>query len=540
MMLMRQVFRAPAALCARSDVRYYSRGHRPQHRIRRLPRDTLRGLPIETREYIAAATVDPPITSSASIEVGKAQLAVGASHTMLDPHDPSAAFAGRIGSKMEQQQKRPLSVNVGAIEDARSIDPMSERCLALEERILAIVSSSVPLLERGHNLVDVVVPGIQDALMLRANTVEAIIGTWYSTLSALGKHGSTPIRDWPFYEHMLRLYHYGRGLHVEPSAAVIEQLMVTTATLTTALGPTERMLHVAVRLMQDSDRYCVLPSRTTFAAFFDVCGANDLMDVAIRRFADAQDNLYLPPDSPMCASILTGLTRNNQIGEAVAFMARIQSVPVDVRLLNASLEALVLSPDPSSVFAAYSAAVEEQAVLPDTTTFTLLLTACQRMDQWDKSRFVLGEMQRLRIRGDEATLNLLLKGLMLANLTDYARILFGAMRERKVTIWPAMQEAAKVIGIDGSAPGGPSLVTRNHTTVVAGRPHRTAKNEELIRSHAVKRTLDKVGTSDLKSFLAERGCAITTTRRDKLLDQVHKELYGVRPRRLPTVQRRVV
>jgi hypothetical protein len=563
-----------------------------------------RGLPLESRRVVAEVEDEMRQTS------GKpwSQLAAGRSgpvaaplpDTVIRGHDPAAEYTGRVGTRALQEKRRPRSAAVTDAEDARPIDPLAERSIALENQIAATIESEgTPVLDRGRLLVDLVGRALEAKLDLSETTCDAIAATWYAALdpqrplalgasrasfaisgdedrvdprmrlqtaSALFDHSTlaadaegTPIDAWPFHEHMVRLYFYMRGNFTAPSAGFTERLMVSTGAIANVKGGSNRLFHLCLRLLDDCDRYATPPSRVTLAAFFDVCAVHGQMDVALRRFADAQDQLLIAPDSQMCTAVIAGLTKNNMVNEAISFLARIEGVPADTTLLNATLEPLALSDEPVAAFAAYEAAVTgPNAVKPTSETFLRLLTACQRMEQWDRVQFVLAEMQRHKVKGDASTLNMLLKGLLLEGLVTYARVLLAAMRRKRVEVWPELgavasrlvragegKEAAlskperdQLIGATAPANRGAArALAKVHT---AAFHHRRADGA-AVTAAAAKGHLDRVAPEKLQRFLIARGVLDPSDRlaqpdvrrgaasHEHLGRRVHRELYGVWP-----------
>jgi hypothetical protein len=513
-----------------------------------------RGLSVEARRFVAeteaAYASASPSGGETESNVRMAPIADGPA----DRFDGSSEFTRRGGTKQDQHRQRPRTVDLRAGEDDRSIEPLAERSVALARRIDAITTSAtLPLLEQGYALVDCLGDAVDGDLELPATACEAMIGVWFASLAPNAEANNpesprlgAPIAEWPFFEVSMRLYLRMRATFSAPTASVLENLTVIAATMTALHGPTERVLSFALQLMDDSDRCAVLPSRVQFSAFFDVCAAHRMMDVAIRRFAYAQDELYVLPDSNMCTSILRGLARNDLIDDAVAFLARVEKVPVDVSLLNTTLEVLSLSQEPLAAFAAYEAAVSgSQRVVPNTETFSHLLTACQRLEQWDRARFVLREMQVHRVRGDSRTLNLLLKGLVLADLLPLARVLLAAMRSKGVEVWPALAERAEELGISGGR------AKRGHTAVVLGNvraePRLRPTTADPRQDHrlgllASRGKLGSVPAAELLAWLEKRGVvaardpqalrALSTASAGGhvwLARRVHKELLGVSP-----------
>lgn len=585
-----------------------------------------RGLPLESRQFIrevedahraaqtssrggggipaAAASSDPQLP-----EVGPATVS-------LLRHDTSALFTNRLGTLALHDHRRPQSVNVTAGEDRRPIAARDEQCLQLEARIASVVeSTSMPLLERGRLLADCLAEAVDKDLELRASTCDAMIGLWCASmdpqvpmptettaaaieqtlllpssssglersnhptpLTATGvtQQGGGSLSDWPFYEHVVRLYYLMRGNFVSPLPSTVENVMLATSVQSALHGKSDRRFQLALLLLDDCDRHCVLPSRVALTSFIDVCAFNGHMEAAVRRIGDAKHVYFIAPDSQMCTAVLRGFARNNMIHEAVLFLSCLDAVPVDANFLNAALEPLSLSDEPQSAFAAYRAACESSSLLrPTSETYRHLLVACQRMQHWEQTNFILAEMQRFRVRGSPETLNLLAKGLLIAGYRDYARVLFSAMRAKAIPLWPEVDEAAQtVLGAPrtpsdsltttAANPGGDNGASGRRAAARPQNKHHDSKHARILdNSHKRSRSrstsaagrepsadiekfaregrLDKLPARELGRALLVRG-AMTVAELDALVERrghrharqhlarrLHKELFGVWP-----------
>lgn len=255
----------------------------------------------------------------------------------------------------------------------------------------------------------------------------------------------------PYIDIMIALYEHSGKTFNAPSAAMMEGVMLAIR-YTAGNRRHPRYFSIATRLFLQSDQWFLLPSRATYASYFDLCAVHGEMGMALRRLVDAKEKLFVAPSAAMCRAIIEGLITNAMVPEATAFASRISEVPLDIFLLDAILEAVVLSEDPMAAFSIYDSACGS-GVIPSTDTFALLLAACERSSQWEfGARKVLHEMQRLKVRGDPFTLNLLLKGLLLAGLTQYAKQLYLAMCTKGVNVWPQL--------VDDVAVGGGALAMR--------------------------------------------------------------------------------
>ena len=272
-----------------------------------------------------------------------------------------------------------------------------------------------------------------------------------------------------YLEPMLRLYFHLRRHHTAPTPGVIEHLM-STLHMVSDNKANHRFMMLASRLMLDSDRFTVLCSRIAYATYFDICAINDAMDIALVRFADAKTRLFIEPDGGMVRAIVAGCVRNGLASEALAFLGRVSAVQVDAVFLNSMLELLSLSQEPMAAFAAFRS-LEGAGVVADSTTFFHLLRACEASGQWETGApFVLAQMQRLRVRGDDVTLNLLLKGLVLSQgMAPYAAQLYLAMKQKAAPIFDEVEAAL------------PEPLRRRGAAVAAGIARRKSDRRSIRR-----------------------------------------------------------
>ncbi|EPY22983.1 hypothetical protein STCU_07976 [Strigomonas culicis] len=248
------------------------------------------------------------------------------------------------------------------------------------------------------------------------------------------------MEDVPLLTDMRRLYAHSKTCFVAPTPLTVEHLMIALSSVTEA---DTAALQLANRLFLDCDRYVVLPTRTTYTAFVAICQRNDAMLTAVARLQDAVRQLHIPLDAPLLTALLKGLNESGYTQEALLVLGRTQYVPMTVPLFNAALETLLLSDDALACFSLFEAVVGPAELRPDAETYTLLLLACEQSGQWGRTREILGDMQRRRVKGSAQTLNLLLKGLLKERLTSYAAQLYGTMQRKKVPVWPEIDEAVR-------------------------------------------------------------------------------------------------
>ncbi|CAJ16060.1 hypothetical protein, conserved [Trypanosoma brucei brucei TREU927] len=340
------------------------------------------------------------------------------------------------------------------------LDARSHLNIRKERQLSELLSAPMPLLQKSNEIQQMLLSDFYPQnLVVSSRNVEAVIALWAQCsleqcIAGLNSqrpenllapsadttcHEVDAVDSVPFLNHMKRLYFHSRQTHVAPTPLVLEYVMTALGNVTTA---DSRVFHLANRLLLDADKYVILPTRTTYAAFFTICSLHNAMPFALSRFKDAVVNLHVAVDATMASAILEGLVQNGLVEEAVLLLARLQHVPMDVQLLNTALEVLLLSKQPQSCFSAFEA-VRHSGVEPTADTYTLLLLACERSGLWGNTTAILADMQMRRVKGDGRTLNLLLKGLLTERLHGYSRQLYETMVNKNVEVWPALESHMK-------------------------------------------------------------------------------------------------
>lgn len=424
--------------------------------------------------FIEASEPYVEIDPSTGAEVRVRRLAVPFGETMVTSDKERFALRGHVG-QLDVQHKSRLdasasipSASVKNVllqreQDIRSICE-SQRDLSEKAELCGSILTELLLLGSGEE-----VKSSTEFLPLHRRTWEQMFHVWslahsqplaetYLASQEAARHRLLPSSSAPlpanaagegklqtvelqqqrYFEFMKRSYFHMRATFTAPSSQILEHFMVAIA----LQGADDKAtLHLATRLLLDCDKFVTLPTRTTLAAYFDVCNRCQAMDLAVNRFADAIDRLQLEPDTGMATSLIRGLNQNGLVEEAVSMLARLQHVEMDVTLLNATMETLLLSQDPQAVFAAYSGVALDRSsnVQPSSETFVLLLLACERLGDWSRTKQILSDVQRLGIRGSASLLNLLLKGLAHEKMSSYAEQLYLTMRLKGVDVWPSLE-----------------------------------------------------------------------------------------------------
>jgi hypothetical protein len=489
-------------------------------------------------------------------EVEVLRIAAPFGETYVPSGKEAYAFRGKVGELTAQRDDKWMAA-----------DERRDASMAFEAEVRRVLLEAGGLLQdKAEACVAIMIAARQKRLLLQPATVEMAMQVWQQADG--DQEGSSPRYLGP----MKDAYMYLRGTLAAPTPFMIEALMLMLARSDT---PSKRDASFAHFLLLDCDRYVSVASRTTYAAYFDICNKNELMHFAVARYVDAVDRLHLEPDTGMVQALLRGLNQNGLVEEAVAFLARIKEIPLDVHLLNSIMETLLVSADPRACFSAYEAS-RSAPIIPNAETFTLLLLAADRLADWSSVRSVLATMQRRRIKGSPTLLNLLVKGLLHERLDGFAHQLYRTMVSKNIQVWGQLEDAMPshvriAAGASASGPRRPadSGVVLNRRTVSnepsltndgspegldngpadlraggshgqperhgesAGRRIFTPRDVDHLRKVAAKRPrkLMRVSLPYLAEFIRERGVVLSpeqATNRLFLVRKVFKLLFGSR------------
>eukprot|EP00760_Papus_ankaliazontas_P013048 PhM_4_TR15635/c0_g1_i1/m.78247 len=302
-----------------------------------------------------------------------------------------------------------------------------------QRQIHVTITSHLSIEDKCFKLLELFRDVKTNRLHLRAQTYEDMFEVFLSMPFEKDK-------PFAFLDAIFEMYHYMKGTFAAPSQKILEYLMCALARFRIPSAQNESRAH---KLLLDSEKFTVMPTRATYTAYFDVCGTNNVMHIAVARFVDVRQKLGMQPDEGMCTVMIRGLVKNGQVEEAVAFISNMYAVPVDVFLMDAVLEALAQSRDPMAAFTAYRSMLGS-GVTPSAYTFWYMMLACEKSDLWDETPFVLEQMHRLGIRGNAATLNLVIKGLLTLKQTELAHKMYLAMKRKRLEVWEALENAMPI------------------------------------------------------------------------------------------------
>lgn len=266
----------------------------------------------------------------------------------------------------------------------------------------------------------------------------------------------------PFLSAMRALYRHQKMRFVAPTAYMIELMMVLVSSVKVPSseinGSDSPSFHLAQRLLLDCDRYMVLPSRTALTAYLQICHHHNEHVCAAAQIRHIMKNLCISLDASMMAALIRGLTQGGLVEEALELLGRMQGIPVNLDLLHASLETVLLSGDPLACFSLYHSVLskgntQSKQLRPNSDTFVLLLLACEKTGLWGSVGWIAREMQHRRIRGSPACLNLLLKGLMMEGKEAAAATLKSKMEQRRISVWPDLNRVPDYLDDDAKNTG---------------------------------------------------------------------------------------
>lgn len=333
--------------------------------------------------------------------------------------------------------------------DGPAHDEMAQLNLKKERQLRFLLGSSeLPLLDKAKEVSSLLLEFISHEMSLQPSTAEelAVLFSLASVEMRLqptdGSAVALDMDSMPFLLPMRQLYAHMKSLRISPTPLLIEYFMVMLDAVTveqTSQQQQHPVFQLAQRLMLDCDRFLLLPTHTALAAYIHICESFRCMQFAIAQVTHAVRRLHIPVDAGMAAALVRGFTHCGEVESAIAILSRLRRIPFTRELLNASLEALVLSRDPMAAFSLHDMLLlsnpqSSLSVRPDTETYTLLLLACEQTGFWHPVLGIAKGMERHRVKGSPACLNLLLKGLLMNGMVSSAAALYSRMQEKKVGV----------------------------------------------------------------------------------------------------------
>jgi hypothetical protein len=339
----------------------------------------------------------------------------------------------------------------------------SDRCATYRStlrRIVVTLQSHLTPLEKCHRLLllheQAVMP---QRLRLRSDTYEEMFHVFYAvatsgvsessrqTMKSSGGTSSVGIEDGssssvyysafsPFLHPLWTMYRYMVDSGTDPTAQLLQHLMGVLERVTHKDIDVEARAH---SLMMDMDRMGFPPSEYTLSSYVNICRYNGVMHLALARVTDVRTRFEKAPTEGVCTNLIQGLTENGNHNEATAFISTMGSVPLTQHLLNAVLNAARCSRDPASAFTYYKA-VQRSGLRPTVHTISILLETLREHPtlfaaQPQLLHFLVSEMVRLRIRGNEVMMNKVLEGFLFVKDRRSFDRLVQVMGRRKMRIF---------------------------------------------------------------------------------------------------------
>ena len=416
---------------------------------------------------------------------------------------------------------------------------------AVNRRITSVITGHHDQIEKVALLTAIFNTEVKpNEIHLRAQTYEDIFQCLLTTPPAPSAQPvpGQQLRRLVHTDTLFEMYHAMKAGFTAPTAKILEYLMFSVSYGLRTMPHKDRpkMESRAHKLWLDADRYTLTASKYTYTYYFEVCELCGVMHLALSRYVDAKERLGIQPDAGMCSTLIRGLVRNDQVEEAVAFIAAMYAVPVDVSLLDAVLECFGRSTDPMAAFSVYRAQVGPSKVRPGPTTFYYLMQACERLNDFRETVFVLEEMVRLSVQGTPDTLNLILKGLLLLEKEAMAHKLYLRMRRRQYKVWRQLErKIPEHVRNKGSQTEEIFRVTQetkakltdkykaHYEQLAGGKPGAegtaiapvakngagvqfplTPRDEEHLRDFVVLRRLGWVSVEYMCQFLADKGVRV--------------------------------
>lgn len=368
------------------------------------------------------------------------------------------------------------------------------------ERIVACLQSHLTPLERCHTLLALHDEVISKRLRLRVDTYNDLFHAFYAvgvrpnrsrqvrvmrpaampvvgdrdieeTILCTSVSGSLPEEfgtpdaaasytlGAPTMERLWAMYRYMLDSGTNPSAGCHQNLMGLLEHA--AIGNADRKIIEARAhsLLLDSDRFKLTPTEYTINAYVGVCSRCGVMHLAVARVADYQTRHERQASAGMYAKLITGLVRQGSHKEALRAVTTMQSVPMSAHLMNAVLQAVRSSPEPTATFTVYHALTMRRhggtrhavSAAPTLVTFSELLEALRidldRTHTAGASRpapsaahqahldTILDGMRRYRVKGNAQVLNRLLRIMLVCGREKDAASLARTMRQRGLQVF---------------------------------------------------------------------------------------------------------
>jgi hypothetical protein len=184
--------------------------------------------------------------------------------------------------------------------------------------------------------------------------------------------------DFGFAEGAWRLYGYALSTGTKPTPKLLQHMMRALVRGGVGRGGATELERRAHRIMADADTHRVAPTAFMLQDYAIICGRCHASHIALARFHEAVTSHGIRPVSGMVVPLLHALLRDDHIDQALQFVQSMHNVPVDLVLLNLTLEAYRRSSQPMAAFSAYRAFIPASGVAPDRVTVSTLLFAWYR------------------------------------------------------------------------------------------------------------------------------------------------------------------
>ena len=252
----------------------------------------------------------------------------------------------------------------------------------------------------------------------------------------------------PYLNEVWVLYRYMIDSGTDPSAKIVQFVMSVLELVRAKNVDVEARAH---SMLLDCDARSICPTDFTLHSYFNICGVNNVMHIAMSRLHEVRMKHQVQPTASMCSMMLHGLMANGQVKEAVRFVSTLDSVGLTEPLLNNVLHVMRKSGDPLSVFTAYRAVRSSQVPITK-VTIHIMLQAMADANNFSELSFVLKEMKRFAIRGDVKLLNNLLGMLLKSGRKEEYEALLQTMRRQRVLVF----DECLVEPVPTKTIGGPS------------------------------------------------------------------------------------
>ncbi|PWV03578.1 putative kinetoplast ribosomal PPR-repeat containing protein 3 [Trypanosoma cruzi] len=379
---------------------------------------------------------------------------------VMAAHDPAAVV------KLDSRRRQ---IHLSHIQRELIWKARRQQYQQLLVRIVVCLESHLSPIEKCHALLSLHEEVIKKRIRLRSDTYEDIFHIFYavatlgsaaptladeeavdrrgltSSLSSLlpaefagNSVAASSLLAGPLLQSLWTMYRYMIDSGTNPTARTVQYMMGVLERSSKKDAILEARAH---SLMMDLDRFHLTPTEYTIAAYVGVCDRNGVMHLAVARVTDYRTRHEKQVSPGIYARLLFGLAHNHQYDEAISCLTTIDSVAVTPYLLNAILHVARHSRSPLSAFTFYKSVIGPKGnnIAPTSHTISILLEAMCASECYDEIDFLLCEMRRHRVKGNNVMLNKLLGVLLKLKRHTEGMALCRAMEKKGIMVFDELR-----------------------------------------------------------------------------------------------------